>query len=755
MRKLAIVCGAFSAAVFLANYILPADWLLPMALSLWLSGTALVLLRRRWILPLILALCAAAFGLFCFRLHAARTVELAHGLNGSTQRGSYLVLTRSGAGDGYASAEIELLPENGGRLRARLYDRSGTLAKASPGDRVSGSIRVWSADVRNGDRYDGDTASGIYLRANNLEELELVPNDRLFLRGLPSAGREWIRSRIRSLFPDDTAALFQALMLGDKTELYQDESMQHALSRAGIMHMVAVSGMHIAVLVGMLLKLFGNTRRSAVLCLLIVWSYVLMTGSGPSALRAAIMQSVVLIAPLLGRENDPPTTLLFALALILLGNPHAAGSISLQLSFSAVAGILIFSDRLHEAVSEWLPKRTPFRLKNYLSSTAAVSLSVLVFSVPLSGLYFGYVSVLAPLTNLLVMWAVPICFGGGFLACLLTGLFLPAGEMLAWLVSWLARFIVRVAGIVSGFDFSCLYLCLGVNILWLAFVYVLYIAAALIPGARWKKWLYPTGIAVFSIFVLLTATRMYYAAADGYVAAVDVGQGQSLVAFSGDRTVVVDCGGVNALRDAGDSTGGYLSSRGRQRIDLLVLTHLHLDHANGVQCLLEYMPVDKIILAEDVEDPNGLLPLIRQSAQRHGTRIETIGRDTLLREGDIQIMLFAPCESGEINERCLTGKISIGDYDMLVTADIGKAEELELLDAYDLSGIDLLVVSHHGSRFGSSCELLRGTGAQLAVISSGYNTYGHPAEETLERLADCGYTVYRTDQCGTVEIRIS
>ena len=91
---------------------------------------------------------------------------------------------------------------------------------------------------------------------------------------------------------------------------------------------------------------------------------------------------------------------------------------------------------------------------------------------------------------------------------------------------------------------------------------------------------------------------------------------------------------------------------------------------------------------------------------------------------------------------------------MLVTGDIGRPEELELLDAYDLSGIELLVVSHHGSKTGSSSELLRSIGAKTAVISSGYNTYGHPAEETLERLADCGYTVYRTDRNGTVEIRI-
>ena len=752
MRKLAIACGAFSAAVFFAHFVLPVAWLLPLALILVLPGIGLILLRRRWLLPVIISLCAISAGLYVYAMHQMLTLDRAHGLDGQKLSCSGQVISVPVNGNGWVRSEVLLQIDEHTSLKSILF--SDSLKEAVPGDCFEGTFSLRSADIRNGERYDNNPARGIYLTANQRGELKLTGERRFTLRGLAASLNEKLCDRIRLVFPEDTFAFFQALMLGEKSDLYEDEALQLSLSRAGLMHMVAVSGMHIAFLIGMLRHLLGNTRRASLLSLLLIWCFVLLTGSSPSAVRAGLMQTIALMAPLLGREDDPPTSLLFALALILLQNPYAAGSASLQLSFASLAGIELFSDRIRNAVLASLPKKLHWRLRNYLSSNVANSLGVLVFTTPLVGMHFGYVSTLSPLTNLFTLWAVPLCFGAGYFCCLISLLYFPAALLLAKMVSWLARYILFAAGVFSAPGFSCLYLCLKWTWLWLALVYLLFIAAAILLKNSWLRWVYPTGLAIFGLFVLLTATRLYYGNAPGYMTAVDVGQGQSLVVFSGENTIVIDCGNINSLDDAGDQAGSYLCSRGREDIDLLVLTHLHADHADGVLRLMAYLPVKEILVGPDMEDPNGLMQPIREAALRSGTQITVLCEDQTETYGAISLQLFAPGNEGEINERCVTAKIDIDGYDLLVTGDINMAAERELMAKEELSNIEVLVVGHHGSKYASSPELLESIGADTAIISCGYNTFGHPTPETLERLDKCGYTVYRTDEDGTVELRV-
>ena len=752
MRKLAIACGAFSAAIFLAQYVLPSRWLFPLALSLVLPGIGLILLRRRWLLPVIISLCALSAGLYVFGMHQMLTLDRAHDLDGQEISCGGRVLTEPLKGNGWVRAEVLLQIDERTSLKSTLF--SDALIDAKPGDVFEGSFSLRSADVRNGERYDTNPARGIYLTARQRGDLRLTGERRFSFRGFASALNGKLCERIRLVFPEDTYAFFQALMLGEKTDLYDNDTMHLRLSRAGLMHMVAVSGMHIAFLVGMLRQLLGNTRRASLLSILLIWCFVLLTGSTPSAVRAGVMQTIALLAPIFGREDDPPTSLLFSLALILLQNPFAAGSVSLQLSFSSLVGIELFSDRIRNAVLDTVPKRLPWRIRNYLSSNMANSIGVLVFTTPMIALHFAYVSTLSPLTNMFTLWAVPICFGAGYLCCLVSLFFLPAAQLMAWIVSWLARFIVWIAGVFSAPGFSCLYLCLKWNWLWLALVYALFIGAAILLRKSFLRWVYPTGLAVFSLFVLLTATRLYYGNAPGYMTAVNVGQGQSLVVFSGEETVVIDCGNINSLDDAGDLTGTYLCSRGREDVDLLVLTHLHADHADGVARLMAYLPVREILLGPEMEDPNGLMPQIIEAARRTGTTISILHNDRTEKLGSIALQLFMPGEAGEINERCVTATIGIGGYDLLVTGDINMTAERELMARQDLKDIELLVVGHHGSKYASCPELLGSIGADTAIVSCGYNSFGHPTPETLERLDKYGYTVYRTDIDGTLEFRV-
>lgn len=241
MRKLAIGCGAYAAAIFLANLLIPYQWLLPLALILVLPGIALILLRRRWLLPLILVLCCFAAGLYHFSMHRMLTLEKAHGYEGNTEWAAAEVLTVPVSEFGYSRADV-MMSIGGSRLKTILYDRSGTLDKAMPGDRLVGNFRFSSSDERYGERYDSHLARGVYLTANNSGELSLQSTPSFRPSAYASILNRMIADRVKAVFPADTAPFFRALLLGEKSDLYRDDVMSLSLSRSGLMHIVAVSG---------------------------------------------------------------------------------------------------------------------------------------------------------------------------------------------------------------------------------------------------------------------------------------------------------------------------------------------------------------------------------------------------------------------------------------------------------------------------------------------------------------------------------
>ena len=751
MRVLAITALAFSAAVFASNYILPLAWLPALALFCAAAGGAILLPRRRWLRGFTLLALGLALGLGCFWLHARRTTVPAAQLDGQQRQIRAQITDWPENYERYSRVPIRLHTEGFPALNALLYDNDGALREAVPGQRIELTASLRPADRRYGERYMGYNARDIYLIASAKGEITVTEGGGS-PRFWPQRLNRRILTLVRDLFPEDTVAFLQALLLGDKTELYRDEALYQALSRAGLMHVVAVSGMHLAFLVGLLRTIFGRGRACSLACIILVWLFVPVTGASPSAVRAAIMQSLLLLAPLVGRENDPLTSLSAALGLILLGNPHAAASVSLQLSFASIAGILCFSWRIDESIYERLPGLRRHFLGRTAVGAVTNSLSVMPFTVPLMGLHFGSIPLLAPLTNLLALWAVTACFCGAYLLCAFGALWLPLGKAMAWLLAWLVRFILLVARLVSAIPFAAVYLETRAAWFWVLLCYGIFLGFRFVRAGRSVRLGVPALLSVLSLAALLLAVRLSYAGDTETITALDIGQGQCLVVLSGDDTLMIDCGSIGTAENAGETAGRYLLSRGRRGVDALLLTHSDADHCNGVETLMALCPVRMLLLPEDAgeELPEG----IAEAAARGGTELRYLKEDSQLTLGGITAQLFAVPDTQKEQVRELAALVSLGDYDMLVTGDMSRAKERALLARHPLENIELYIVGHHGSKNASSEELLRSIGAETAIISSGYNTYGHPATETLQRLADSGCTVYRTDENGSIEIRI-
>ena len=346
MRKLAYCAGGFSAAIFLAHFLLPARWVLPGALAAVVLALATLLLPGQTRRRVIVALLSAAIGFGWYAAATAMRLTPAQNVSGDVQTVTARVTEYPVAYERSYGLTVLLTSQGVPNCKARLYVSDAGAADLHPGDEITADVKLRPSTLRYGEETDSYISKGIYLIGS-------VQDKTLARTGVWS--RSWLywpktvaqsfKASAQAAFPADVLPFAQALMLGDKSALYAQD-LDIPLSTTGIMHTVAVSGLHLAFLLGFLRLFTGNRRTTAIIGLPLMVVFVVMAGCSPSVLRAAFMTALVLFAPLLGRENDPPTSLLTALAILLAANPFAAASISLQLSFTSMAGLFCVSGAL-------------------------------------------------------------------------------------------------------------------------------------------------------------------------------------------------------------------------------------------------------------------------------------------------------------------------------------------------------------------------------------------------------------------------
>ncbi len=630
-----------------------------------------------------------------------------------------------------------------------------------PGDRVTCQARLEASTWMYGEQTTYYTARGVFLIAYcNQSPLEVQQADAVPLIYWPDLCARYLREGLAAAFDPVAAPLAAAVTIGEQSGL--DEGLSSALNRSGILHAVVVSGMHISFLMGVLLFLCRG-RRGLVLALVpLLFFFALLSGGSLSAMRAVLMQVVLLAAPVLRREGDLPTSLGLALLLLLLQNPFAAASISLQLSFGAVLGIALAAAPLNRALlspfrarlkgRDGLPARAAWQVCRWVGANVSVSLAAMLFTTPLLALYFGQIPLVAPLTNILTLWAVSaLTVAGLFLGVL--GIFLPGlaavpGGVLGLLAHYIRWVVLRV----GSWPLACLDASQPMFQLWLGAAYLH--LPAVIWGRRPARRL---ATAAGSLALLLAAAiglnAWGVARADLTLTALDVGQGASTLLLSGDRAALVDCGGSGG-DNPGDLAADRLAALGRTRLDLLVLTHLDDDHFNGVAQLFQRLDIAQVALPRVQTHPQQLA-LLEDLAHREGAELTFVEADALTYPlGHAQLTLLPPMGRGTSNEEGLFALCSAQGFDALITGDADAFVERMLVKYQPLPDLELLLVGHHGSAGSTDPVLLDRLRPELAVISVGRNSYGHPAPETLKRLAAAGAQVYRTDLSGPVTITV-
>lgn len=643
------------------------------------------------------------------------------------------------------SIQVEVHPKDDRAFRALLYLAEGG-GNLEPGDQLTGTGNFVDASVRREHTTHIYTAQGIFVLGKKVVLTQVRHTDRDSPRWWLTRASHWLVEQLDCLYSGEAAGILQALTAGDQSGL--SDRFRSDLSRTGLSHITAVSGMHLVFFVEFLLLLPGGRRWKSVLALPLLVFFALFTGASPSVVRAAVMEGILLLGNLLLREYDSWTALTVALFVLLAQNPFAIGSIGLQLSFASVVGIRLFMPKRQER------EEVPPKWKQWLWrlwQSVALTLSAMVFTLPLSVYYFDNISLIAPLANLAVLWCIPLLMGGGFLTGLLAGVALPLAKLLTLPVSLLANSLTAAIHWFSLRPFAALDGTSPWMRLWLLFTYLLLLLYYLGKPKGWKvAGLF--GVSVAALVTLVVGYRQTMSNCAMTTQVLDVGQGQCVLFVSQDHAAVVDCGG-SGMNSAGDKLGNQLELLGIRKLDALILTHYDSDHINGLEALLERTRVTQVIAPTPEADSQDA-ETVKTLCARYDIPWNQLKRDETLSVGAGRLEIYAPLTEGKSNESGLAVVSTVHDFDVLITGDMDKATEKKLLKAKPLPDVEVLVAGHHGSSYSTGKELLDATTPEAAVISVGEeNSYGHPGQATLDRLKERNIAVYRTDLEGTITIQ--
>ena len=751
MRKLMWFTLGFGAACAWGSYLANRFGLVIIIVSVIIAALLMMSKRDNRIFRTVAMLCAGiAVGILWFSAFDAIRLTGPRALNGQT------IQTYIRASDYIRTTDYGYAVDGQINLDGKIYDvcayldETQELLELVPGDMISGEFRFKVTTDGNMGASTYHQGNGTFLVAYQKGDIQVASGEQTF-RDMPAVLRHWIQCMLESAFPDDTAAFAKALFLGDASDLSYE--VDTAFKASGIRHIIAVSGLHVSILFSAIYFISGKRRGlTALLGIPALLLFAAVTGFTPSVTRACVMQILMILAMLLDREYDPQTALSFAALIMLVLNPLAITSVSLQLSVGCMAGISLVASRIRgwilsdKCLGEAKGNGVKAKVKRFFAGSVSITLASMVFTAPLSALYFGTISIVGVLTNLLTLWIVAFLFCGILAVCLVGIFWIHGAQGIAWVVSWGIRFVIWTAQLFSKVPVAVVYTKSVYIVLWLIFCYIIF---AVFLFLKKRRPAVLASCAVIGLCVALIVSWVEPLKDECRVTVLDVGQGQCVLLQSGGRTYMVDCGGMGAERTA-DEAAQTLFAQGITKLDGMIITHFDSDHCEGAVNLLSRIDADLVLLPV-AEDETGTQEAIANVTE--GT-IYSVSDMVELTYSNAAISVIPSHLGDSDNESGLCVLFQSENCAILITGDRNAFGELLLLRSVDVPDLDVLIVGHHGSKYSTGEVLLEQTKPEIAIISVGENNpYGHPAEETLERLKEFGCTVYRTDLHGTVTFR--
>ncbi len=653
---------------------------------------------------------------------------------------SYSEKTESGKGI-YFEAKVL---DTGKDIRLRIYVPESEESIA-PNDklRISGALK----NLENSEFF----AEKTYYKSRNIDAMFFADeinvterNGEITADTFPCIIAKEIKDKIDELFDGESGAILKSLILGDTSGI--SDEFHNDLRATGLAHAVSVSGMHISFIIGFLI-IFSKNKYLKLLAVPVIFMFALIVGAPQSALRAVIMQTIVILSHIFMRESDSLTNISFGAFLLVMINPYCVADVAFLLSFIATVGIVVLYERIMNPLMLLAPKRKGKGRKfcAAIFCIIAVSVSASIATSPLSAYSFGRISVIAPLSNVLMNGIITVVFVAGFLDIIFGFVYMPIAKGVAFVIKYLIVFMKNAISLMAKLPATEIFTGELTTVLFISFLCAVAVIAILSGRKKIRMLHFISVVAIaFAVFVVFNAITAEKIPEDKIrFDVLDVGQGQCIVAAMGDDCIVIDCGGD---KPADNICVSHLIKCGIKDIDKLILTHAHKDHASGVPYLLSSFDVKEIYVPSRCRENEDFSEILRAANEKHITYVE---RDMDMTLTDMKISLLTLPENKDENESGISVIIAKDDYELLITGDIPNNSEKELLSR--IPDCESFIASHHGSSSSNSLALLNKALPELCVISVGLdNKYGHPSDKTLMKFEKIGAAIGRTDYDGTV-----
>ncbi|MCX7970045.1 MAG: DNA internalization-related competence protein ComEC/Rec2 [Negativicutes bacterium] len=772
----AMVCLAFAGGIRLAGATAwPAVYFLTATL-LAAAAAAAGWQRWRWpawVLLLVACLAAGGFRYSWYNALPADDIGQLTGQDGLTVTGTVAevpLVVEESAERRFVRYQLDVRTVAGGR-DDEPRPASGRILVGV--EQLSGQeLLVYGSEVKvrgqlqdfAGYRNFGAADSNRYFRHQGLagrmavrfDDIEILsPGDIGAWKVVLADWRQRVRQEMLTVMPEDDAALLNGMVFGGYGGIERQVTRDFSVS--GLVHILSVSGSHVALVGGTVLWLsrwwgwrFGS---GALLAILAIVGYGAVAGWTPAVVRAVIMGSLTLIGAILGRDRSAAHALAITCLLMLAADPNLAYSVSFLLSASATAGLVAFYRRSEQALG---------RLPRWLAVAVAATWSAQLGSLPFLAGYFNSLSLVSIPANILALPAIDVALVTALTAAVMPGFLFFVAKPLYIISSIAVGWTGNVAALLAAVPGSVLHVpampaAVAVGYYLLVLWWYGYLV---LPGRRWSgvgRTVAVLGLAAAGCLGVYAVNRTW----DRPLAAhfIDVGQGDAALIVTPHRqAVLIDTGGVSRHGfDVGERVvAPYLLNQGIDHLAALILTHAHNDHAGGAAAIEAAIDIDEVIIPQGTYSPR-LQAMVNSFGPdwvvpaRDGQQFTVDGVTfTIIMDNDTPA---GPDKPGRENARQAVVAVGYRQIGMLVTGDLTVEGERQLLPAGKIRRFDVLKVGHHGSAGSSSAEFLATVQPRYAVISVGAdNGYGHPAPETLQRLQAAGAEILRTDRDGAVII---
>lgn len=554
-----------------------------------------------------------------------------------------------------------------------------------------------------------------------------------------------------SLTVSPQGAVLEALLLGDRGRM--DESMSRALQDAGIFHLFAISGAHIAIISFILFFFFRllriSTRSSYIMLMFILIVYAFLVEGRPSILRATTMTLIFLLGKLIWKETTLFNTISISAFALLCINPFSLFNAGFQLTYAATLSIVIFYPKFIKYLPKW-----PLRISEIFALSAASQIGVL----PIMAKTFNRITFSSLFLNFAALPLVALIMISGYLFLFFSFISPVIANYLVQAVNFLINLLLSISHIFDSFSF----LSFRIPTPHAATIagYFLFLFILLLPWK--KKKIRRMAFAGFLVFLAVLITYPFPSTSKNLkVTFIDVGQGDSiLVEFPGQKKMLIDGGGFfSGDFDIGERVlSPFLWKKGIKTIDYLVLTHPHPDHLNGLISVARNFRVrqfwESLSPVENhfyEELQRNLAPsILKKRMFRTSSHLINGTTIDILHPKDSRLRL--PFSSNE-NELSMVLRLSYGRTSFLLTGDIGLEAEQDILENMKLIKSNILKSPHHGSLSSSSEDFLSAVNPSIIIICVGENNrYNFPNPIILQRYKEQGATIYRTDTHGAIEI---